>query len=74
MGGLYCRISAGSAGSSATISGTSNPRRLKNNKMSCGMRFQQFDILTSVDSDESLQPPFKLRHPKWCSVSSLTII
>ena len=30
--------------------------------------------LTSVDSDEPLQPPFKLRNSKWCSVSSLTII
>ena len=27
-----------------------------------------------VDSDEPLQPPFKLRNSKWCSVSSLTII
>ena len=36
--------------------------------------FQQFDILTSVDSDEPLQPPFKLRNCKWCSVSSLTLI
>ena len=36
--------------------------------------FQQFDILTSVDSDEPLQPPFKLRNSNWCSVSSLTII
>ena len=36
--------------------------------------FQQFDILTSVDSDEPLQPPVKLRNSKWCSVSSLTII
>ena len=24
---------------------------------------QQFDILTSVDSDEPVQPPFKLRDP-----------
>ena len=31
-------------------------------------------FLTCVDSDESLQPPFKLRNSKWCSVSSLTII
>ena len=30
--------------------------------------------LTSVDSDEPLQPPFKLRNSKWCSVSSLTTI
>ena len=36
--------------------------------------FQQFDILTYVDSDEPLQPPFKLRNSKWCSVSNLTII
>ena len=36
--------------------------------------FQQFDILTSVDSDEPLQTLFKLRTSKWCSVSSLTII
>ena len=36
--------------------------------------FQPFDILTNVDSDESLQPPFKLRNSKWCSVSSLTNI
>ena len=32
------------------------------------------NILSSVDSDEPLQPPFKLRNSKWCSVSSLTII
>ena len=30
--------------------------------------------LTSVDSDEPLQPPFKLRNSKWRSVSSLTLI
>ena len=31
--------------------------------------------LTSVDSDEApLQPPFKLRKSKWCSVSILTLI
>ena len=36
--------------------------------------FQQCGILTSVDSDEHVQPPFKLRNSKWCSVSSLTII
>ena len=38
------------------------------------MDFKQCGILTSVDSDEPLQPPFKLRNSKWCSVSSLTII
>ena len=36
--------------------------------------FQQGGILTSVDSDEPVQPPFKLRNSKWCSVSSLTLI
>ena len=36
--------------------------------------FQQFDIMTSVDSDEPVHPPFKLRNSKWRSVSSLTII
>ena len=36
--------------------------------------FQQCGILTRVDSDEPLQPPFKLRNSKRCSVSSLTII
>ena len=33
--------------------------------------FQQCGTLTSVDSDEPLQPLFKLRNSKWCSVSSL---
>ena len=36
--------------------------------------FKQCGILTSVDSVDSLQPPMKLRHSKWCSVSSLVII
>ena len=36
--------------------------------------FQQSDILTSVDSDEPVQPPFKLRNSKWRSVSNLTLI
>ena len=27
--------------------------------------------MTSVDSDEPVQPPFKLRNSKWCSISSL---
>ena len=31
-------------------------------------------IYLCVDSDEPLQPPFRLRNSKWCSVSSLTII
>ena len=32
--------------------------------------FQRCGILTSVDSDEPVQPPFRLRNLKWCSVSS----
>ena len=36
--------------------------------------FQQCGILTSVDSDEAVQPLFKLRNSKFCSVSSLTFI
>ena len=36
--------------------------------------FQQCGILTSVDSDEPVQLPFKRRHSKWYSVSSLAII
>ena len=36
--------------------------------------FQQCDILTSVDSDEPVQPPLKLRSSKWCSESSLTVV
>ena len=35
---------------------------------------QQCGILTSVDTEEPVQPPFKLRNSKWCSVSSLTLI
>ena len=36
--------------------------------------FQQGGNLTNVDSDESVQPLFKLRNSKWCSVSSLTLV
>ena len=36
--------------------------------------FQQCGILISVDSDEPVQPPFKLRNSKWCLVSSLILI
>ena len=35
---------------------------------------QQCGILTWIDSDEPVQPPFKLRNSKWCSVSSITVI
>ena len=36
--------------------------------------FQQCGILTSVHSDEPVQPLFKFRNSKWCSVSSLTLV
>ena len=36
--------------------------------------FQQCGILTSVDSDKPVQPPYKLRNSKWRSVSSFTVI
>ena len=36
--------------------------------------FQQCGILTSVDSDEPVQPSCKFRNSKWCSVSNLTLI
>ena len=36
--------------------------------------FQQCGVLTCVDSDEPVQPLFKLRSSKWSSVSSLTVI
>ena len=35
--------------------------------VTCG--FQQCGILAWIDSEESVQPPFKLRNSKWCSVS-----
>ena len=33
--------------------------------------YQQCGILANVDSDQPVQPPFKLRNSKWCSVSQL---
>ena len=36
--------------------------------------FQQCGIFTSVDSDAPVQPPFKSRNSKWCSISSLSVI
>ena len=36
--------------------------------------FQQCGILTSVDLDEPVQPPFNLKNSKWCSVSRLRLI
>ena len=45
-----------------------------NDKWAGAWEFQQFDILTNVDSHEPVQPPFKLRNLKWDSVSSSTVI
>ena len=36
--------------------------------------FQQYGILTCVDSDEPVKPPLRLRNSKCCSVSSLRVI
>ena len=36
------------------------------NKWAVTWDFQECGILTSVDWDESVQPPFKLRNCKWC--------
>ena len=36
--------------------------------------FQQYGILTSVHSDDPVQPPLKLRNSKSCLVSSLTVV
>ena len=36
--------------------------------------FQQCGILTIVDSDEPVQPPFRLRNSKRCSVSSFILV
>ena len=36
--------------------------------------FQLCGILTWKNSDEPVQPPFKLRNSKWCSVCSLTVL
>ena len=44
------------------------------NQLQISREFQQCGILTSVDSDEPVQPPFKLRNSKCFSVSSLTLI
>ena len=38
------------------------------------MRFQTTWHFDKGDSTEPVQPPFKLRNYKWCSVSSLTIV
>ena len=51
-----------------------NPLYNQNAIWAAAWDFQQFDILTNVDSDEPLQPHFKLRNSKRCSVSSLPII
>ena len=39
--------------------------------MTCN--FQQCGILPSVNLDEPVQPPVKLKNTKWCSVSGLIV-
>ena len=50
-----------------------NPKTTQYKNWAATCDFQQCGILTSVDSDEPKQPPFKLRNSKWCSVNSLTV-
>ena len=50
------------------------PDQIDEGKWAVKCDFQQCCILRSVDSDEPVQPPLKLRIPKWGSVGSLTII
>ena len=57
---------------SPRLSTSHTPSSLDNWAATCD--FQQCVILTSVYSDEPVQPPFKIRNSKWCSVSSLTLI
>ena len=42
-------------------------------KWAATCNFQQCGILTSVDSDEPVQPPVKLRNSKCCSISRSTV-
>ena len=58
---------------SKAISGVNRPD-LKEKIWYVTCDFQQCGILTCVDSDEPVQPPFMLRNSKWCSVSRLTFI
>ena len=53
---------------------TAHSQQSKGNNWAATCDFQQCGILTSVDSDMPVQPPFKLRTSKRCSVSSLTLI
>ena len=43
-------------------------------KWAAKCNFQHWGILTSVDLDKPVQPPFKLRNYKWCLISSLIFI
>ena len=60
------------------LSGPSISHAVKGSGLSIELRqycvFQQCGILTSIDSDKPVQPPFKLRNSKLCSSSSLTVI
>ena len=40
--------------------------------VTCG--FQQYGILTRLNSDQPVQPPFKLSKSKWCLAKSLTVV
>ena len=51
-----------------------NTSNVHNNKIETRRDFQQCGMLTSLDSDELVQPSFNLRSSNLCSVSSLTLI
>ena len=71
LGGLN---NSSSLSSEILIWSSSSDSDLKNKIRALTCDFQQCGILTSVDSDRPVQPPFKLRNSKWRSVSSLTVI
>ena len=58
-----------------TLQITRNPtHNLSKTKNEQPRDFQQWGILTRVDMDEHVLPPFKLRNSKKCSVSSVILI
>ena len=51
-----------------------NHLKPESSKWAATCDFEQCGIWISVDSDQPVQPPFKLRNSKCCLVSSLTVI
>ena len=52
------------------MSATDLNRLLNVSKWAATCDFQQYGILTFVDTDEPVQPPLDRRKSKWCSISS----